>query len=627
MIESGGNAPEDEDDIEWIIEVKDGITDKQVDDICHDAAVHACLSEGHPDEHGLPVTGVKATILGLTKLLANHTGEVLHVEPNLPIFIPADEAHVDIESKQKSKQREEALLQTFSGPYYVMRHITDDFVVGETYSGMSSAVDRFYAHTKDAGGPVMIADNKFEAVKYHGTHSKSIERDFANWWTAHTGKKVPSAPKPTPAPPAADADEEESEDAPVPAETDDKPKKKVDNDVRRRRVNTKTDYWGLDRIDADQGLDNHYEAPYDGHGVHVYVMDTGIKHDHTDFMAADGKASRAETTLEMWGSTVMECSGPADVTCAADRQGHGTHCAGSVGGEYSGVAKGATIHGVKVLGDDGLGSDLGVAMAIDWIMTKGKRPAVLSMSLGRRGSSTLMADILKKATDSGLVVVVAAGNEGMDACGNSPAFVREAITVAAATEEDTKADFSNYGSCVDIFAPGKSIRSAYYSGAAVFAKLSGTSMACPQVAGFAAMVLQANPKLSSQEVKEIVLNDGIRNKMLSAGPRSPDLMLHVKRNPTWGKSAKSTSGKSGKSGGGSTDPRPPGAKRRRRGKPAGIDNDLPPDANSRRRGKRRRRTPVDSPEGDLPESPTRRRRGKKSRRRRRRKSSSAPAPA
>merc|ERR1719240_408147 len=133
------------------------------------------------------------------------------------------------------------------------------------------------------------------------------------------------------------------------------------------------------------------------------------------------------------------------------------------------------------------------------------------MSLGRRGKSATMADVLDKAIDGGLTVV-AAGNEKMDACGNSPAFVEKVITVAATTPEDSKADFSNYGSCVDIFAPGKSIRSAYFAGAARFTTMSGTSMACPHVSGFAALVLQANPTLKPAQVKEILLKDAIKDK-------------------------------------------------------------------------------------------------------------------
>lgn len=289
----------------------------------------------------------------------------------------------------------------------------------------------------------------------------------------------------------------------------------------------------MDRIDDEKGLDKSYDSMYDGHGVHIYVLDTGIASQHADFTAGQNGKSRAIPTLEMLGSKPSECYGDEDITCAVDRQGHGTHCAGSAAGEYSGVAKGATIHGVKVLGDDGRGSDLGVAMAVDWIMTKGKRPAVLSMSLGRRGKSATMANVLKKATKSGLTVVVAAGNENLDACGNSPAFVPEVITVGATTPDDSRASFSNYGECLDIFAPGKSIKSAYYAGSVRYVTLSGTSMACPHVAGWAAMVLQANPTMKPEEVRKILLQDAIKDKMLSTGPRSPDVMLYVSPNPSW----------------------------------------------------------------------------------------------
>jgi len=268
------------------------------------------------------------------------------------------------------------------------------------------------------------------------------------------------------------------------------------------------------------------------------------------------------------------------------------------------VAKGATIHAVKVLGDDGKGSDLGVAIAVDWIMRKGQRPTVLSMSLGRRGTSATMSETLKKATDAGLTVVVAAGNENADACGNSPAFVPEVITVGATTKEDSRADFSNYGECLDIFAPGKSILSAYYAGAARFGTMSGTSMACPHVAGVAALMLQANPKLKPDEIKSMMKKEGIKDKMLSTGPRSPDLMLYVNPRPSWAAGPRKKPTPSPANG--------PEARRRRKAGSTAAPT-VPPAAGARRRrkvgGRRRRKV----------SGPARRRGGRRRRRRRRRK--------
>merc|ERR1719387_1927253 len=248
--------------------------------------------------------------------------------------------------------------------------------------------------------------------------------------------------------------------------------------------------WGLDRIDDRSGLDNSYDGPADGgNDVHVYVADTGIRTSHGDF------GSRAVPTIEVVGNGVVECSAD-DVNCARDRQGHGTHCAGTIGGTEYGVAKGATIHAVKVLSDSGRGSFSWFVEALDWVVTNGQRPAVFSASLGGQGNIGFVETAIDRTTAAGVVVVVAAGNDNMDACGFSPAHVSSAITVGATRSHDTRAYYSNHGSCLDIFAPGSSITSADEASDSGSTTISGTSMACPHVAGAAALILQQDPNLT-----------------------------------------------------------------------------------------------------------------------------------
>merc|ERR1719414_762486 len=176
------------------------------------------------------------------------------------------------------------------------------------------------------------------------------------------------------------------------------------------------DSWGLDRVDDRVGLDNSYAAPSltnQGAGVHVFVADTGIRTTHQDF------GNRALPTLEVLSSTVKECD-PDDTDCAFDRNGHGSHCAGTVGGTRYGVAKAATLHAVKVLADSGGGSFSWIIKAIEWVVEKGQKPAVMSMSLGGFGSMSSVNRAIDAAVEAGVVVVVAAGNDGEtshpDAC-------------------------------------------------------------------------------------------------------------------------------------------------------------------------------------------------------------------
>jgi len=252
--------------------------------------------------------------------------------------------------------------------------------------------------------------------------------------------------------------------------------------------------WGLDRV-GSRGRNGNQGA-----GVHIYIMDTGVRTTHQDF------DDRASSALDISSGSPVECNG--DLACAADNQGHGTHCAGSAGGRTFGVATEANIYGIKVLGDSGGGSFAAIVGGIDWAASSGSRPAVGSMSLGGScpagwcglfGSVTTAVDA---AVEAGVTIVVAGGNSNSDACGFVPAFVPSAITVGSTDSTDARSSFSNYGRCTNIWAPGSAITSAGHEDDTGSKTYSGTSMACPHVAGAAAMVLERNPSFKSPQILE-----------------------------------------------------------------------------------------------------------------------------
>lgn len=267
--------------------------------------------------------------------------------------------------------------------------------------------------------------------------------------------------------------------------------------------------WGLDRIDqANLPLNGTYSYTSTGSGVRAYIIDTGIRTSHNDF------GGRASFGVNYAGGSNSDCNG------------HGTHVAGTVGGTTWGVAKAVRLIAVKVLNCSGSGTTTGVVSGINWVAANAIKPAVANMSLGG-GASTSIDNAVQNAINAGITFVVAAGNSNANACNYSPARAANAITVGATTSTDARASYSNYGTCVDIFAPGSSIRSAWHTSNSATNTISGTSMASPHVAGAVARYLQGNPTASPSTVTSAIINAATLNKVTNAGAGSPNRLLYV----------------------------------------------------------------------------------------------------
>jgi subtilisin family serine protease len=270
--------------------------------------------------------------------------------------------------------------------------------------------------------------------------------------------------------------------------------------------------WGLDRIDQRQRpLNGSYAYDSDGSGVTVYVVDTGIRLSHAEF---GGRATSGYDAVD---------GGRAD-----DCHGHGTHVAGTVGGSNAGVAKNVQLVAVRVLDCLGRGTVSGVIAGIDWVTAHhgAGQPAVANLSLGGAASAALDTAVANSITD-GVTYTVAAGNVALNACLFSPARVGPALTVGATTSTDARAPFSNYGSCLDLFAPGSSIPSAWSTSDTATRTASGTSMAAPHVAGVAARLLQGSPQLSPVAVADAILAAATPGVVSGAGSGSPNRLLHL----------------------------------------------------------------------------------------------------
>ncbi|CAH1782447.1 unnamed protein product [Owenia fusiformis] len=277
-----------------------------------------------------------------------------------------------------------------------------------------------------------------------------------------------------------------------------------------RNVNS----WGLDRLDGN--LNNQLLAKGLGTDVDVYIVDSGVRYTHEEF------CGRVET-----GKNFVNIGSSAD-----DDNGHGTHVAGTAAGQKTGVARNANIIPVKVMNAQGSGTSAGIVSGLGWIVQQYRsrgRKAVINMSIGCPCNAPDVNNAVKAAVDEGIVGVVSAGNDNVDACSNSPAKEPSALTVASSTDLDSRSHFSNYGTCVDIYAPGSNIYSASYTSDSAYETKSGTSMAAPHVAGVVAKYLSTvsyNP--SPAQVRIWLINNSLKNQITN-NPYGPnDLLQAVK---------------------------------------------------------------------------------------------------
>ncbi|CAL9343146.1 Aqualysin-1 [Streptomyces sp. enrichment culture] len=288
----------------------------------------------------------------------------------------------------------------------------------------------------------------------------------------------------------------------------------VEQDQRVRLTDTTQTNapWGLDRIDQTSlPLSGTYTYPDSaGSGVTAYVIDTGVRITHQQI---SGRATYGYDAVD--GDTI-----------ASDGNGHGTHVATTIAGTTHGVAKKAKIVAVRVLDNNGSGTTAGVIAGIDWVTKNHSGPSVANMSLGG-GVSTALDTAVRNSIASGVTYAVAAGNSSANATSFSPARVTEAVTVGATTSTDARASYSNYGSVLDVFAPGSSITAGWHTSDTATNTISGTSMATPHVAGAAAVYLANHTSATPAQVASALVNGATTGKVTGAGPGSPNRLLKI----------------------------------------------------------------------------------------------------
>ena len=285
-----------------------------------------------------------------------------------------------------------------------------------------------------------------------------------------------------------------------------------------QRVQVDTDQtnpvWNLDRIDQrNETLDAKYNYLTTASNVHAYVIDTGMRLTHDQF---GGRASSGFDAID--GGSADDCNG------------HGTHVAGTLGGKNYGVAKAVSLVAVRVLNCVGAGTIATVVAGVDWVTGHAVHPAVANVSLGGGASDVLDAAVVN-SIDSGVTYAISAGNSDASACGYSPARVRPAIVVGATDRNDLRADFSNKGACLDVFAPGVDIKSAWYQRDDNAATASGTSMAAPHAAGVAALHLATHPTATPAQVQAAVIDYATKNVVRDPGSGSPNRLLYRPKDP------------------------------------------------------------------------------------------------